>query len=309
MSEGRSITYGVYATVRCVLNVGILDPIIANLKKCRVWMFGLAGEVATLLPGFVMLIITFVCQKNSVKPSCKMISNEFSGETPQVFKIGASALFSYFVSMLPSIFMQKYLFKAATSINQISKYSICLGPINLLRNMENAWVIGTMNGLGPASSYAYSKKRLTRYRDLFFASFTLPFLILIINIIIYAKPKLLFSLFIKDADIISDIHRFINTPFILNWLYPVAIGAQHMLNAMKRPLIAVIPSIATSLTIVASVLGFYYTNKTNPNRILWAFPIADGCMFIVSALCLIFPFREIKNAKKEMSSSLTQSLI
>ena len=291
-SEGLSWIYGICQVCSLLLNMVCLDPLFLIAFKTPIWGASLASIIASFLPMTVLMVLIFK-GKFTVKPTFKMFCHSFSPETKSALKLGLSTLVELLSGNLPDVIIQKWL---GNSGNAIGQYNEVISAWNILLRVY-MFVLGINNGIAqgllPSASFAFGAKRLKRFRNLVLHALWIGTAWnTICDIIVMTNSRSIAKIWLKDEKFLNIAEKFFKNCFFTIVLIMFKFASITALQASKKIVISIIVSIITLLIpipIFSTIL--YVTDKDNPTRLVFAFPLTDALSFVVCFITLFAVLR------------------
>ena len=296
-SEGHSIIFGATQIVSLLLNMVVFCPLFLVRLKFGIWGASLATIVSQGVVGIFLFVLIF-CGKFTLKPSFRMFFNKFSSQTREALKIGIASLISNYSYTLPEVMVQKYLNLSALSIGEYDTIIKVWGVIEKLYQFvggsNDAFAIGLM----PAASYAFGSRRYNRMLKLFMHANWITILISVV----YSLAVIMFtekfsSIWSKDRDFLKWCNLLIPKVFYAAALFPIQYTVPALLQGMQKMVRSSVLAVVTALLpipLFSTIL--YFTDKKNPDRIMWTYTISD---VFASVVCSFFIAPDIFRLIKE----------
>lgn len=301
-SEGRSIAFGIAQVASLILNMFVLCPLFLLYLKIGIWGASLATILSQAIVAIVLVILIFM-GKFTVKPQLSMFFRRFSSESWKSLKIGFASLVSNFTVSLPEILLQKFLNMAATAVHEYDTVIKVWGVIEKLYQFVGGANDAFSIGFLPAASYAYGSCRSNRLLRLFMHTNWITILISVIySIFMIFFPREIASIWSKDKDFLDKCGSMIPKVFYMTALFPIQYTVPSFLQAMQKVAqSSLVAGVTSLLPIPLFSCVLYYTNKTNPDRIMWTYPLSD---VFSSLLCFIFIIPGLKKIWNEPKDEL-----
>lgn len=300
LAEGRTYTFGLLQIITLILNVLLFDPLFLLVFK-----WGMTGNaLATIFAeGLPMICITtlYYMGKFGVKPKIGDLFKKFSPYTLPALKVGFSQLFYQLSLAVPGIVLRKFLGLASTEETYVDIVAGFNTQIRFYQIVLMVTAAATM-GFLPCASYANGAQRYKRVLALLkhccWISFGWTLLTMIFTV---GLPKIISLMFSNEPGYLEYAEQFVRNSNIVAFLAPVALIIQALLQALQLGNKATIISISTQLLplpIFSAVM--YFTDKHNPGKLLYAYPIQQALGLLISVPLGIKPFIAIwKKAKVE----------
>lgn len=295
--EGRTFLFGMSNVVCLVLNMAVLNPIFLFCFKLGIIGASSATVISEFLPG-ITIIILFYCHKFGVKPTFRQFCQKYSPNTLPALKVGFSTLIAQLSMSIPSVIIRKYMGLACDNDQQ--KFAnimagfnaasrICMIPFSVVGALTQAYI--------PAASYAYAAKRYKRYLQLttYMCLLMLAWstLACILTWVIPVPLAKIFSSGEGYMECAPKMIMYCNGLCFLAWF---RLASQSVLQSLQMGMRA------TILSFIANVGGIiifnyilYYTNKHDPVRLIWTYPLTHASSSIV---CIAFLWKPIRNMIK-----------
>ena len=253
--------------------------------------------------GLPMLCITtlYYMGKFGVKPKIGDLFKKFGPYTLPALKVGFSQLFYQLSLAVPGIVLRKFLGLASTEETYVDIVAGFNAQIRFYQIVLMVTAAVTM-GFLPCASYANGAQRYKRVLALLkhccWISFGWTLLTMIFTV---GLPKVISLMFSTNPRYLEYAEQFVRNSNIVAFLAPVALIIQALLQALQLGNKATIISISTQLLplpIFSAVM--YFTDKHNPGKLLYAYPIQQALGLLISVPLGIKPFITIwKKAKVE----------
>lgn len=291
-SEGLSWIYGICQVCSLLLNMVCLDPLFLIAFKTPIWGASLASIIASFLPMTVLMILIFK-GKFTVKPNLKMFCKNFSPETKSALKLGLSTLVELLSGNLPDVIIQKWL---GNSGNAIGQYNEVISAWNILLRVY-MFVLGINNGIAqgllPSASFAFGAKRLKRFRNLVLHAIWIGTVWNVVcDVIVMTNARSISKIWLKEEKFLNLAEKFFRNCFFTIALIMFKFASITALQASKKIVISIVVSIVTLLIpipLFSTIL--YVTDKNNPTRLVYAFPMTDGLSFVICFITLFAVLR------------------
>lgn len=301
-SEGRSVDFGIAQVASLILDMAVFCPLFLLYFKTGVWGASLATVISQALVGITLVVLIFM-GKYTIKPKMFMFCKKFSHESWVSLKIGFASLVSNFTVSLPEILLQKFLNLAATAVGEYNTVIKVWGVIEKLYQFVGGANDAFSIGFLPAASYAYGAHRYNRLLHLFMHTNWVTILISVIySIFMIFFPSEIASIWSKDKDFLEKCKSMIPKVFYMTALFPIQYTVPSFLQSMQKVAQSSLVAGITSLfpiPIFSCIL--YYTDKKNPDRIMWTYCLAD---LFASILCFIFVIPGIRKIWNEPKDEL-----
>lgn len=299
MAEGRTGIASLTMIIALILNMGVFGP--AFLFGAKLGMLGAA--LATILSEFIVGIIFTVLYfmgKFTVKPTLKMLISKPSPYIGIAVKLGLSTLFGQLSGMVPAIIVRKIIGMACTPTiyDPVMAAYICSFRYQAI---VIAIIQALQQALVPSASYAYQARRYNRFLWLVIHTIWINLIWgAICSIIMYAIPRQLASLFGEGEDFLHYGAQAISTVNGLSFTIFVKYIGVSLLQSIQKPWFSMLTSLINNLiTIIVFAYIMYYTDKTNPIRIMWCYTLSYCMGIVVSTSVCAKPVYTIYKQSKE----------
>ena len=305
-SDGHPKTSMMVQVVGAVLNI-ILDPIFIFALE-----MGVAGAAwVTVISQFISLVFVlfyFNSKWTRLRFRVKYMKLELK-LTGKILAIGFAPFIMQFAMSLVGILQNATIIKyggddALTAMTIFfTVFTIIFMPM-----------MGIGQGAQPIIGYNYGAKQYDRVKKCFKLALIACTIFLTAGfLIIHIFPGILFSLFSKDSGTLRELA--ILTMRICTSMFPL-IGIQLMsgqfFQAIGKPVQATIVSLSRQILFLIPALLFlprlFESIGIRPlYGVYWAFPLADFCASIISAVFVIREFkylRKIENSVSQISSGI-----
>lgn len=292
--EGRTLIFGITNLFSCLLNGALLDPVFLFYTN-----MGIKGAAtATVLvdcTSAIILLVPYFCGCFSIKPKFSQFFKCFSPNTLPALKVGLSALIAQLSMCIPGIVIQYYI---GNSTRDQKEYEGALGGNTVTFRyamISMCVIIAINNGYLPPAAYAFAAKKYKRWIRLTIHQCWINFAWgIFITIMVLSIPRQISMIFTDDENFLNWAEKMVkagNCAQIISWIKN---NAQAILQSLQMGTTATILSFCTqlvSLIIFATIL--YFTDRYNPVRIQYAYPLAFLFGLIVSIFVLIKPIKKI----------------
>jgi len=300
LGEARANTCGLFQISALITSLFIADPILIFVFKVKIKYLTLAYFCGQVVFGSILLILYF-SGFFSVKPKLSMFLKPFGKEIGNALYLTIPYFVGLFSSVFPPMVYMRYTNMAAEAAGNkehvAAIMSAVIKPYNLIASLS----IGFMTGLIPAGSFCYSAKLFKRTMQLCYYSIPVPLLtkILIVPIMII-KPSIIMKLWLSDPDTLKLCDKLVPFSFYTAFLQPFSEACNAMIMVTKRGILASIPPIARSLSLIAGTFLMYHYYGNRPEKIVFASVIEGVGSFLGAVACGMVPITEIlKKADEE----------
>jgi Na+-driven multidrug efflux pump len=257
-----------------------------------------------------------------VKPKFRDLFKKFSPHTWPAMKVGFSQLFYQLSLAVPGIVLRKFLGMSCESeemfIDIVAAFNCQIRYYQIVFCVAAAVSMGFL----PCASYAAGAERYGRVlRLLIHASWIGIVWCGLMMILTCAVPRELSKAFSQSDGYLGWAEKLLRNSNVLSVLCPVALVGQAVLQALQLGSRASIVSIGTQLLPLPlfSVI-LYYTNKSDPARLLYSYPLQQACGVLLAVPLAVGPIRDViqkarvekgrpavgnSSAKEEMEEILT----
>ncbi|EAX87250.1 hypothetical protein TVAG_363490 [Trichomonas vaginalis G3] len=311
IAEGRTGLSSILLIAALGLNMCFFGPIFLFAAKIGMLGAGLATILSESITGITFAVL-FFCGKFTSKPTLKMLISKPSPYLGIAMKIGLSQLLAQLSAIIPAIIVRKIIGNACLNMAEPAYNEVMSGYICSFR--YQALVIAIFTGITqaqiPATSFAYQKHENSRILWLTFHAVWLSVVWgLFATIVSWAIPRPLAKLFGKSDKFLKYASEAIS---IINGMSVAMFGkfiGQAFLQAIQWAYTSIIISLFNNLvTIILFAFILYYTDKSNPIRIMWCYSITYGIGIVLLAAVDAFPLYKIwKNSKPEANDQVDSS--
>lgn len=290
--EGRTFLVSVMQLASFILNMAVFDPLFLLGFKIGITGAAVATVLSEAIPGIVILILYF-CGQFAIKPDWRGIFRKFHKETFMALRVGFSQLFANLAQSLPGILVRKYLGLITQNMGSGNFDQAMAGFNGVIRifQVTNSFRLATSMSLLPTASYAC---HAGRNRRMFFLLMHASWLNL-------AWGLLTFTLSMTIPDQISKIIS--SNPDYIAWAAPMLKAAnfdaihawvrflcQTMLQALEYGITATIYSLFATLAANMSMSTLlYFTNKKDPIRLMYTYPLTSAVSLVVGIVIVVVP--------------------
>ena len=304
-AEGRSLLFGVIQVIALIVNMVILDPIFL-----LAFNWGLPGAawarcISEAVPAFVIMFLFFI-GKFSVKPRFGQLFKCFSPYTLPALKVGMSQLVSNLSVSIPGIIVRKLIGAAAR--NGGYNFNDVLAGYNVVfryAQITNNVMMGFTNGYIPPASYAYAAKNYKRWVRL---SIHLNWINLmwgsITATLSWSIPRQISQIFSSGEGYLRWATPMLRIGNSLGFVVFGRFNFPAMLQSLQKGLTSTFLSLASQLaSIIIFALILFYTNKDNPEMVVWAYGLSYAFGLVAGGIVLYFPIRDMFKGNKHEESS------
>lgn len=301
-SEGRSVSFGIAQVVSLILDMAVLCPFLLLYLKTGIWGAPLATVISQAIVGIVLVILIFR-GKYTIKPRMNMFIRKFSPESWASLKIGFASLVSNFTVSLPEILLQKFLNMAAIAVGEYETVIQVWGVIEKLYQFVGGANDAFSIGFLPAASYAYGAHRYNRVLRLFMhTNWVTIFISVVYSIFMIFFPRQIASIWSKDQKFLEKCESMIPKVFYITVLFPIQYTVPSLLQSMQKvALSSIVAGVTSMLPIPLFSCILYYTDKKNPDRIMWTYCLSD---IFASILCFLFIIPSLRKLWPEPKDEL-----
>lgn len=301
-SEGRSFAFGVAQIVSLLLDMFVFAPLFLLYFKTGIWGATLSTVISQTIVTIVLLIQIFR-GKYTITPTFSMLFKKFSSESWESLKIGLASLVGFLTVSIPEILLQKYLNMAATHQDQ---YDVCIKVWGVIEKLYQ-FVGGTNDafaiGFVPAASFAFGSHQYKRLLKLFWHTNWITIVLSVIySIFVIFFPSQIASIWSKDHEFLIKCKSMIPKVFYVTVLFPIEYTVPCFLQALQKVAQSTILGAMIYLVpipLFSTIL--YFTDKNNPDRLMWTYVLSDSFGAI---LCTIFAIPSLKMLFKESNIEL-----
>lgn len=310
IAEGRTGLSSVLLISSLVLNLGIFGPIFLFGAKIGMLGAALATILSESLTGLTFAIL-FFCGKFTSKPTLKMLISKPSPYIGIAIKIGLSQLLAQMSAIIPAIVVRKIIGNACYNMAEPAYNEVMSGYICSFR--YQALVIAIFTGITqaqiPCTSFAYQKHENKRILWLTFHACWISIAWgIFATIISWTIPRELAKLFGKSEKFLYYAKDAIS---IINGMSVAMFGkfiGQAFLQAIQWAYTSMIISLFNNmLTIIAVAFILYYTDKSNPIRIMWCYSITYIVGIVLLVVIDAFPMYKIWKQSKPEANEIDDS--
>jgi len=223
---------------------------------------------------------------------------KFSQFTYPALKVGVSQLISNLSVCIPSIIVRKFV-GLATGDN----FDLAMAGFNAAIRISTFTVaisVAITMGFVPAASYAYGAMMYKRYiRLAIHASWINVSWGVFTTILTYTIPKQLAMIFSKDENYLPWGIEMIKSINGLAFIQVLKYNGQTIMQSLQLGLRATITSFFNNFIFITGfAFLLYFTDKTDGNRIIKAYPYSYVCAFILTFIMVIGPLKKVYRVSK-----------
>lgn len=301
-SEGRSILCGVMQLSAFALNCCVFAPILLFWVKVPLKYAGISLALSQSLPGLVLFFFIFT-GKFGLKPTWKQLIGGFSKESFHALLLASPYFVNVLAGSLPSMLLLDMMMKAAKTAGIATEVGAVFPVYLKLNSAINSVSIGLCQGFLTAGSYCRGAMQWNRLLRLFVT-------IVVITSLYHLSlmPMLIFhaeipsKIWINNDTQLEIAKKMIRIPYYTNLLIPMNYAFIIMLLVMRKAVIALALTIIRGALYVGYTCIFYYTDKGDPIRMMYAYNVDDITMFLVGGgLALhqiIYIYKEMKQVSQ-----------
>ena len=306
-AEGRALLLGILNAVFLVFAMGICAPILLLVFKIGISGIGWSVMLADAVQG-VLLFVLYFRGKFGVKPKWNQFFKKFSGHTRQALSVGASQLISLLANALPGIPVRKLIRDSCATAEM---YDIAMAGFNVLCRYAlviNCVLIALTTGFIPPGSYAYAAKLWKRWLLLaWHAVWMAAVWSIVTGLGSWIFPRQISAIFGDGQEFLDMSEGMLKYSNGLGVIAFVRFNTQAMLQTMQSATRAMIVSFTSNFgaTLVFAYV-LYYTNKHDPIRLMWMYPLSTAVGFVLGIALLIGPLIKTIRTAKGLESTFTQ---
>lgn len=299
--EGRSMLYGGITILSSVLNMAVFCPIFLLLCKMGMMGAGLATVLAEGIPGLVVMVLFFM-GKFAVKPKVRQLFQPFSKKTFVALRVGLSQLIANLSVCAPGIIVRKLLGLSSVE-NEFNDVLAGFNAIFRYAQITNNVIIAFTMGFLPAASYAFSAKMWNRWMRLAAHTHWLGFVWgSITAIFTWTIPREIAKMFSSDPNYLRWAGPMLKVGNAFGFIVVARFTFPSLLQSMKKGITSTLLSLGSQLvSIIAFAFILYYTDKKNPVRLIWCYPLSYAFGLVAGAVVLLRPVRNIWVSSKEQT--------
>lgn len=304
LAEGRTYTFGALQLTTLLLNILFFDPLFLLPLKLEMFGNALATILSEGLP-MVTIVVLYFLGKFGVKPKARDLLRKFSPHTGPALKVGLSQLLYQLSLAVPGIVLRKFLGLSCGGDDQLFLDIVSAFNAQIRYYQIVFCVTGAVTmGLLPCGSYAFGAERWGRYFRLLmhcsWICFSWCFFTMIFTV---GFPRQLCMALAQDEGYLHYGEQMVRNSNVVAFLSPVALIIQAVMQSLQRGVRASIISFGTQLfPLPVFSIVLYYTDKSNPGRLLYAYAIQQAIGVLISVPLGIGPLLDVyRRAKKEQN--------
>jgi len=271
-AEGRAWLYTIAQLVGGFFNLVVFDPLFLFGFKMGIKGAAFATNAGELIP---MTILFYYYFKGhfGIKLKWSYLLQPFCSHTWQALKIGASQFVLVLSFSLPGVVLRKYLGMACTSVDTyndvMAAYNTLLRFYMLVFSVSGSLILGFV----PAASYSYGARRFRRVMFLLLHSFWISLAWCVVCMVFTVGfPRISASIFSTSKGYLDWSEVILRNSTLFAFLTPIPVLIQALLQAQQLGGKATTLSLLTQLIpIPIFSIIMYYSDKTNPGRIFYAY--------------------------------------
>ena len=304
LAEGRTYTFGALQLTTLLLNILFFDPLFLLPLKLEMFGNALATILSEGLP-MVTIVVLYFLGKFGVKPKARDLFKKFSPHTGPALKVGLSQLLYQLSLAVPGIVLRKFLGLSCGGDDELFLDIVSAFNAQIRYYQIVFCVTGAVTmGLLPCGSYAFGAERWGRYFRLLmhcsWICFSWCFFTMIFTV---GFPRQLCMALAQDEGYLHYGEQMVRNSNVVAFLSPVALIIQAVMQSLQRGVRASIISFGTQLfPLPVFSIVLYYTDKSNPGRLLYAYAIQQAIGVLISVPLGIGPLLDVyRRAKKEQN--------
>jgi len=292
-SQGRSLLCGMLQIGAFLLNCGVISPTLLFVFRIPITMAGVSFAFSQSLFGLVLVIMIFR-GKFGINPSVKMLCSGISPETWKSLVLGFPYILNILANALPPMVLLSHMMKAAFASGESFKVASVFSVFLKIQSAINSLSIGMNQGFMACSCYSKGSENYGRVYQLFKISLclTLGYHLLWLPIMVF-HSDLISRIWISDVSLIGFSKAFIRIPFYTNFLIPFNDTTTNFLLSFGKPGVAMVPSLVRGIVCLIYAIGLFYTDRSNPKRMMYTYCLNDVSVMITDIIILIRPFRAL----------------
>ena len=311
LAEGRTYTFGALQLTTLALNILFFDPLFLLPLKMEMFGNALATILSEGLP-MVTIVVLYFLGKFGVKPKARDLFRKFSPHTVPALKVGLSQLLYQLSLAVPGIVLRKFLGLSCGGDDELFLDVVTAFNAQIRYYQIVFCVTGAVTmGLLPCGSYAFGAERWDRYFRLLihcsWICFSWCFFTMIFTV---GVPRYICMALSQDEGYLIYAEQMVRNSNVVAFLSPVALIIQAVMQSLQRGVRASIISFGTQLfPLPVFSIVLYYTNKSDPGRLLYAYAIQQAIGVLVSVPLGIGPLLDVwKRAKKEQQEPIVEQM-
>ncbi|KAH0795314.1 MatE family protein [Histomonas meleagridis] len=282
-AEGRTWTFGFCQLSSLIANMALWDPLLLIGVKTGVW----GASLATVLSEFVPMSAIVICLfkgRFTTRLHWRLFVQKFNKETYNALLVAISALLMNLSTTIPEVVLQKFVSNAARAIGEFNDIMALWNILLRLYQLAICIILAFNTAYLPPTSYAFGAGRYKRILFLSLHAFWIMCLwTMIVTIVMCIWPDKIAGIWNSTERILYWAKIIIPNNFYTMMLCPMRMLTASFLQAIKKPLLAGLVSVFTSLLplpIFSTIT--YLNNKTDPGEIFKAYIYNDTFSFVVS---------------------------
>jgi Na+-driven multidrug efflux pump len=288
--EGRAILCGILQISVVSFNCAVVSPITFFAIKAPLSWSGFPYVISHGLPGIILMILIFM-GKFSPKPTLSQCLKGIHRNVWHSLKLASSFLLFLVTNVFPPMFMVHYLLLAAMNIGVFDIVNPVFNTLMKVQVFAFSWIEGFSQGFMAAGSYATGSSNIRRYVKLAFWGFVFCFISqLIFMPITLIDPWVPTSIWLSTEKEKEWARKMNGIPFYTKFLQAAAEVINCMCIAAGNGWAPLLPAIGKGVIQIGVSLALY-GDGDDPTKIVYAYPILDGCVLVMDILFCIFIIR------------------
>ena len=307
-SEGRSILNTLMQLSAFVLNCGLFAPLLFFVAKVKVNLAGLPFALSQIIPGIVLLILIFNGKFN-LKPKWRYWGQKFSKETWTALKLALPFVLNIIAGAFPPMLLMNFMMKAAAVIGKSGPVADGYSVFLKIQTLVNSFSQGFSQGMVASGSYANGAKKQRRMLEIFGWTVSLSSIILLIfTPIMIAKPEWMGSIWISEKEELDYAKDMLRIPFYSNFLNALNDAVTSLLLSASFAYTAMTPSLSRGVLYIVGSLILYYTNDSDPVRMMYEYVFNDVVILLIDCIIIIYPLKiMIKEMRRNEETTETSA--
>lgn len=306
--EGRTFLVGIVSVISLCTSMFVIETLFLFAFKSGIQGAGWATVLGDAIPG-IAITICYFRGKFTLKPDWHGLFRKFSPHTFKALRVGISQLVSNLSTSIPGIIIRKLIGNASPP----DEFNSVLAGYNVIFRyaMVTCCVVIAVNmGYIPSASYSYAAKRYKRFLRLTFHAMWISQLwCLLTNIFTWAIPREISKIFGSDPEYLKWAEKMLLVGNMLGIINYFRFICQGFLQALQMGGYAMIITFTTQLVaLLVFAFIFYYTDKHDPVRICWCYPLCYASGVVMGVCMMIKPIIKIRKLQKESEANTEKSL-
>lgn len=304
-AEGRTTLIGIIDVLSMSFGMFCVCPVLMGPLKVGIWGPSWATIIADGVP-CVLLIIYYFRGKFGVRPRLSGLIKPFSPYTFKGLTVGISQLVSQLALTVPGVIIRKLIGSSCSSDSEFTAAMASFNASVRFFSICNCVILASCSGYLPAASYSFASGNIKRYIRLSLHLNWVTFgWCLVTGIIGWVLPRQISQLFSEQDEVLDVCEKFVFNINCLNVLSFLRSTLMSILQSMQMGVRSIVVSIlSTLLAVLAGVYILYLTDRHNPARLMFCYPISVIVGGVLASALMFSPFKYLWAHRKETGTGV-----